>query len=348
MRKINGILKRDLEKLYVKKKMSTYRIAEYYKCSQATIWKLLHEHNIFLRRPGKYIDIPYLILKKLYVEKKMCSRKIATIYNCAYSTIDRKIKRNNFKIRNLAQAHIIYPRKSFSGNLFEKAYLIGFCIGDLRARKVYKNSETIVIDCGSTQLQQIKLINNIFKPYGRVWISKKDAKGRRQIQAHLDLSFSFLLNLGANTNIDYWIQDNRDYFSAFLAGFTDAEGSFYISSGKAFYSLGNYNVNILNQIYKKLMELAIYCSKPRSDNLKGYKDREGYIRRQEYWSLCINKKQALIDLFKLIEPHLKHDKRKADMDKAKRNIVERNRKFGNLRMSHSLKQNGKILYHYGN
>lgn len=330
MRKINGISKSDLEKLYKKKRMSTYQIAEYYECSQSAIWKLLHKYNILLRRPGNYIDIPFSALEELYIDKKLSSRKIAKIYNCAYSTIDRKIKKYSFKLRNLAQAHIIYPRVNFSDNLLEKAYLIGFSMGDLRVRKIYKNSETIVVDCGSTKLQQIYLIKNLFNPYGRIWISKRDKRGRRQIQAQLDLSFDFLLNLDGN--IDDWILNNKDNFSAFLAGFTDAEGSFFLSSGKAFYSLGNYNKKILYQIYKKLMQLGIYCSEPRSDNKKGYKDKLGYRRRKNYWSLRINRKQSLIQLFELIGCYLKHDKRRTDMDRAKRNIIERNIKFKNSRI----------------
>ena len=330
MRKITGILRSDLKKLYLENKMSTYQIAKYYKCSQATIWGLLHEYSILLRRPGNYLEIPYSTLKELYIDKKMSSRKIAKIYNCAYSTIDRKIKNYGFKVRNRAQSRVIYPRRSFSGDLLEKAYLIGFSMGDLRIRKIYKNSETIVVDCASTKSHQIKLIENLFKPYGRVWVSKIDKKGKRQIQAQLNLSFHFLLNL--DSNIDYWILNNKNYFSAFLGGFTDAEGSFFISSGKAFYSLGNYDKRILNQIYKKLIELGIYCSKPRSDNLKGYRDNQGYIRKQNYWSLRINRKQNLIQIFELFGPYLKHEKKRVDMDKVKMNIMERNKEFKNLQM----------------
>lgn len=330
MEKIVGIFKKDLKKLYIKKRMTSYGIGRYYGCSQSTIWNLLHKYNIPVRRSSNYLDIPYSDLKELYINRKLSSRKIAKVYNCAYSTIDRKIKNYGFKIRNLAQAHIIYPRKSFNGNLFNKAYLIGFSIGDLRVRKVYKNSETISIDCASTKSQQIKLIRDLFKPYGRVWVSKKDERGKRQIQAQLDLSFDFLLDLGSH--IDCWIINNKDYFSAFLAGFTDAEGSFYISSGKAFYSLGNYNKKILNQIYRKLIRLRICCLKPKSDNTKGYKDRQGYIRKDNYYSLRIGRKQVLMRLFELIGCYLRHDKRRADMDKAKRNIIMRNRKFKNLQM----------------
>lgn len=327
MKKITNISKENLKNLYIRKKMTTYQIAEYYKCSQSTIWKSLHRYNILLRKRGNYLTIPKKALKELYVEKKLSSRKIAKVYDCAYSTIDTKIKKCGFKLRNLAQAHIIYLRRNFNGNLCEKAYLIGFAIGDLRVRKIYKNSETIVVDCASTKLEQIKLIKDLFKTYGRVWIGRKNKRDKRQIQAQLNLSFDFLLNL--NGTIDPWILNNKDYFSHFLAGFTDAEGSFYISYGKAFYSLGNYKKRILDQVHKKLIELGIYCSKPRSDNRKGYKDKQGYIRRQNYWTLRISRKQDLMRLSQLFGRYLRHAKRRKDLEKAK-NIIERNRKFNNL------------------
>lgn len=328
MKRINNISKNSLKNLYLRKKMTTYQIAEYYKCSQSTIWKLLHRCGISLRKRGNYLSIPRDALTELYVDKKLSSRKIAKIYNCAYSTIDRKIKKYGFKLRSLAQAHIIYPRRDFNGNLRDKAYLIGFAIGDLRVRKMYRNSETIVVDCGSTKSEQIKLIKDLFKVYGRVWISKKNKRNKRQIQAQLNPSFSFLLNLDGK--IDRWIINNKDYFSHFLAGFTDAEGSFFISSGKAFYSLGNYKKSILDQIRKKLIQFGIYCSRPKSDNKKGYKDKLGYVRKQNYWTLRISRKQDVMSLFELIGCYLRHLKRRKDTENAKKNIIERNKQFHSL------------------
>jgi hypothetical protein len=55
-------------------------------------------------------------------------------------------------------------------------YLVGFALGDLRVRKIYQNSETIKVDCGSTKIEQINLIKNLFKKYGHVWISKPTSK----------------------------------------------------------------------------------------------------------------------------------------------------------------------------
>jgi len=59
-------------------------------------------------------------LKEYYLKQRLSSRRIAKIYNCAYSTIDRKIRLYGLRIRNRAEAHIIYPKKDFNGSLSEK------------------------------------------------------------------------------------------------------------------------------------------------------------------------------------------------------------------------------------
>ena len=143
-----------------------------------------------------------------------------------------------------------------------QAYLIGFRIGDLRVRKFYKNSETIHVDCGSTRREQIELVEKLFDKYGRVWISKPNKKGVIQVECFLNNSFEFLLKIDQNS-IPSWIMNNKLYFANFLAGFTDAEGSIFISQNKAFYALGNYNLKLLRQMKKSLM-LLINSAKPIS------------------------------------------------------------------------------------
>lgn len=194
------------------------------------------------------------------------------------------------------------------------------------ARTVHKNSETIHVDCGSTKSEQINLIKKLFEKYGRVWISKPNKKGKIQIEAFLDRSFDFLLDTKAE--IRSWIFNSNDYFAPFLAGFTDAEGSFGIYKGMAIYQLGNYNRALLFLIHRKLIKIGISCPKPYEDKTKGYVTKHGYIHNQNYWHLCVHKKSSLLRLFELIEPYLKHEKKIADMKKAKENVEMRNKMFG--------------------
>jgi len=171
MSSINNVSKKNLKDLYEKQRLTTYEIADIYNCCQTTVWKRLKDYHIKRLSNGRRsFVISKTKLKDLYINQYLSSRKIAKLYGCAYSTIDNKIRYYGFLTRSRATSHIIYPRKNFNKIKTAKAYLIGFAMGDLRVRKVYPNSETILVDCVSSKIEQINLISKLFKPYGRVWI----------------------------------------------------------------------------------------------------------------------------------------------------------------------------------
>lgn len=316
---------KELRQLYEKEGLTTPEIAKRYNCCSATVKKRLHGYNIKPRPPGPpRVDLPKERLEKLYLKKGLSTWEIEKRHGYRRSTVHRKLKKYGIKTRNRAESHIIYPRKDFDGDAEEKAYLIGFALGDLRARKSYENGETIKVDCGSTRIEQINLIKELFGKYGRVWVSKLNKKGSTQVEAFLNLSFSFLLN--PKTELD-WIAKDETAFIAFFAGFTDAEGSIGISSGKAVYQLSNYDKEILFLIQEKLDELRIH-SNIYEDKTKGYVDKEGYIRNQNCWHLVISRKALLLQLFDLIGPYLKHEKRLKDLARARQNIKARNSRWG--------------------
>lgn len=327
------IPKNELKNLYEEKKLTTYEIADIYNCCQGTIWEKLEEYGIKRLPNGRRsFVISKSKLKNLYIKQRLSSRKIAKIYGCAYSTIDYKIREYGFPVKTLAAAHITTPRKNFDGNKTDRAYLIGFAMGDLRVRKVYPNSETILIDCGSSKKEQIKLISKLFKPYGRVWIGRPNRKGHIQIECAVNFSFDFLLR--KRILMDQWILKNKKYFAAFLAGFTDAEGCISITNkGLAFYSLGNYNSQLLSQIHNQLQKIGIICPKLTEGKTRGYIGKEGYANNQNYWSLRLNRKIHLLKLFDLISPYLRHLAKIRGLQKAKQNIKLRNKKYGNINMN---------------
>lgn len=271
-----------------------------------------------------YKHIPEEVLRELYLHQRLSSRKIAKLFGCAYTTIDTKIRLAKFPIRNLAEAHIIYPRKNFSGDLIEKAYLIGFRIGDLRVRKFYKNSETILVGCGSTRKEQIDLIEKLFSKYGRVWIGKPSKSSSINIECHLNNSFEFLLK----PKLEKWIARNKKYFLSFLAGFTDAEGCISVSNGQAFYSLGNYDIELLKKIKYLLEVYDIKTHKITCSFRKGLLAQHGYRYNHDYWTLRISRKKVLMKLFALLESHLKHAKRLECLKRARENIILRNQLYG--------------------
>ena len=157
----------------------------------------------------------------------------------------------------MATANIINPRKDFSGKLIEKAYIIGFRLGDLGVRKIYPNSKTITVASGSTIKEQIDLIDSLFKDYGKVRI--KTAKNSKiNIWVALNESFDFLLS----KEIPVWVERDKKLFLSFLAGFTDAEGNIGIYNKQAVFQMGNYNKKILLFINKNLNNLGIICRGP--------------------------------------------------------------------------------------
>jgi len=331
--KLIEIPKNKLEQLYEKKKLTTYEIADIYNCCQATAWKRLRQFNFKARFPWNAVNLPKKKLEYFYIKRKLSTWAIEEKLRIPRSTIHRKLLEYKIKRRSRAESHIIYPRKNFSGNKLEKAYLIGFTMGDLRTRKIYPNSETIHVDCGSTKEEQISLVSKLFKPYGRIWISKPNKQGAIQIECFLNQSFDFLLK--KRILMDKWILKNKKYFSAFLAGFTDAEGCISISKQKrAFYSLGNYNIKLLNEIRNRLIGFEIKCPQIiQSRSHKGYISKEGYVNKNFYWSLVINRKFYLLKLFDLIYPYLKHAAKIKGVERARKNIKIRNKKFGNINMT---------------
>ena len=271
-----------------------------------------------------FLNLTKELLEDLYINKHFSTWKIAKILGCARSTVYAKAILFRIPVRTRAESHIIYPRKDFSRDLVEKAYLIGFRIGDLRVRKFYKNSETIKLDCGSTKSEQIDLIKSLFSSYGRVWIGKPNRQGAIQIECFLNASFRFLLSKESPE----WIFNIKKYFFSFLAGFTDAEGTIFISDNQAHYALGNYDLPLLQNIKSGLDKFAIKTPKITCHKRKGLIGSFGYKYNHDYWTLSVNRKVDLMKLFSYIGPRLKHKNRLKQMKIAVENIEERNRLYG--------------------
>lgn len=307
-----------LKDLYLKRKLSLLKIGNILGYSSRTIEIKTKECKIPLRKPGIIPpNISDKTLKRLYVQKRMSSRKIARIYKCAYSYIDKRIKLLKIPRRNLASAHIISKRVNFSEDQNEKAYLIGFRIGDLRVRKMYKNSESILIDCGSTKSEQIKLIKRLFRRYGRVWVGKSKKSGKTQIEIGVNETFSFLLP--KFLTFPSWTMNSWKAFLNILAGFIDAEGSFFLSRNRGFFSLGNYNKEILEQVNLKL-HAHNFQTRLFMGAKKGYTGKDGYSHNQDYWILTISRKLDLSRFIKLIRPFLRHKDRINKMEIVFKNI----------------------------
>ena len=81
-----------------------------------------------------------------------------------------------------------------SGDLAERAYLVGFRLGDLN---VELHGHTITVKCTSTRGEQVSLFRQLFEPYGHVYTDEATLTHRRRqsigMSVALNRSFDFLL-----------------------------------------------------------------------------------------------------------------------------------------------------------
>lgn len=285
------------------------------------------------------LHIPKNRIKLLYEKQRKSSTQIAKIYSCSSTTILNRLREYCIKTKDISEAHIKYPKKDFSGDLIEKAYLIGFRIGDLHVRKYEQNGQIISVECASTHPEQITLIHGLFKKYGYVRINPSNGKRVIRIQCALNPSFNFLLK--KEDRIESWILSSDELFFVFLAGYMDAEGDIGVySKNVASLRIGTYDKNILSQIQNKLVNKGITSTlildRPKGSKVNLPKEdrytNKKYKTKHDFWRLAVYKKKDLLKLFNRITPYFRHPRMKRGLLKARQNIYWRNQKFGNLRM----------------
>lgn len=322
----------ELRDLYERQGLSSIKIAEIYGCSDVIVRKKLKQCGISIRPPSEAavlrwnVDIPEDELKDLYEVRALSTIAISEIYGCTPRTVLNKMAEYGIEPRTISEAMALvegYPKADFSGNLAEKAYLLGFRLGDLSVRMVQEAGHTILVECSTTKQEQIELIRELFQRYGHVHVSGPDKRGVFGVRCYLNMAFDFLLP--KEDRIEEWILEEPErYFAPFFAGYVDAEGHIGVDGGQANFQVRSCDKNILQQSYAVLTSLGIDFSKPRIIMKKGYTSKRGVTLRRDFWGLGTARKTSLLKLFDLLEPYLKHAKRRRDMELARANIEERN------------------------
>ena len=164
--------KTQLIELYVKQGLSTDAVAKVLGCNHATVLNYLKKYEIPRRsRLGnrKAVRIAKETLIDLYQNQKLTQKQIAHKFNHSRYGVQRWMKIYGIKSRNDSESHTRYPKHNFSGDLAEKAYMIGFRLGDLNVMQV-KN--LVQVRVSSTIPAQIQLFKNLFAGYGHIHIRK--------------------------------------------------------------------------------------------------------------------------------------------------------------------------------
>jgi hypothetical protein len=250
-------------------------------------------------------------------------QNIATRLGVSRNTVSRRLVEYGIPHRRKAETHIRHERQDFSGNLTEKAYLLGFRTGDLFvAMNKGAQSETVIVSCHSSRQEQIDLMRTLFEFYGHISVTEYSS-GTQQVVAYLNQTFDFLLP--RLKSIPSWITSSPTRFLAFVAGYIDAEGSFCVTrQGVALFQLKSSDVIILNQIHRGLTEhFGLVLPRPRCAQHRGEKSNQRYRLSQDVWVLASGAKATLHRLCKLLEPNLKHPKRCRDLRTTLDNVLSR-------------------------
>ncbi len=292
--------KNYLQEEYLRKQRSPYMIAEDLNCDPKTVRLWLIRYGFPIRKK-KRIQISPDELRKLYVTQRMSLSQIAKKLDCVPAGILKLCRRFGIKPRTISESSKFYLlRKDFDGTPGEKAYLIGFRLGDLHIRR---RGYVIGVGGGTTKKDQVILFKNLFKRYGNVYIGNQDKRSAWHPAVNLNNSFDFLLP--KHKTIPNWIMTKRQTFLSFLAGYTDAEGNIGCYP-RARLKIASYDYALLKGLrrgIKKFFHIDSRLWMEKTDRRTHNKDT---------LSLIINSAEPLFRLLNILGPKLRHRKRKQD------------------------------------
>jgi predicted HTH domain antitoxin len=298
-----------LKKLYWKEKLSTKKIAELFGVSRDTIEYWMEKFNIPRRHNNrKRPDISKEILEKLYWKKKLSMPRIAKLLKTTYNTIWHKMKKYGIKIRSISEAKLKYIKIPFSGNLIEKAYLLGLRAGDISAKL---DGKQVTVITGTTHFSQVQMFKKVFEKYSPVKFYEASIKDGRKawiVYCRLHPSFKFLLK--KPNYIPVQILKNDRLFFSFLAGYADSEGCWNIYKQKdSKKARGRFQIisgdkTILKQLTQKLKKIGF---KPLFglSRKSGHKCKVGVSNLDMYY-LSLNHQKDVLKLSKILIKYSKH------------------------------------------
>lgn len=282
----------------------------------------------------KKIHIPKEELLKLYYEQKKSKYEIAKIFNCTSVTVLHRMR--EYKLDNLPRSIIQakYSKKDFAGTDAEKAYMIGFRLGDLNVYQTGKHSTVIIVRCHTTQMVQVVIMRQLFQAYGRVSQSYNKKSKSYHVNCYLNSTFSFLLP--KHSQVPEWISNNEECAAAFAAGYIDAEANIGVYDGRARFKIDSYDKGIIFWFFDWFQRNGIHCPKPSRIGRKNqvYHITRGYKYNKDLWRVRVSSVESLEALFNHIIPYIKHEKRRDDIEKC----------LGNMYIRLMVKTHGQEIY----
>jgi len=264
------------------------------------------------------IDVDTCEIQRLYIDEHLSLNAVAAALGCSQGVVRRRLIAAGIERRQDGGV-ARYIRRDFSGDLNEKAYLIGLRIGDLHV--ALEGRRSIVVKCTSTRREQVDLFRLVFEPYGHVYTDEATLSMRERqsigMQVALNLTFEFLL--AKHDQVPEWILASDEPFFAFLGGYVDAEGYFRTyfhpkqSKPLGRLEIRSYDAGLLTQLGEALNARGILCPPAQMCVPAGYTNSYDVRSNRDLWRLGVQRRKSLHQLITRLDDSVKHARRRRDM-----------------------------------
>jgi len=157
-------------------------------------------------------------LRRLYFRDRLSIRQTASVIGMSYQGTRKRLLKVG-PLRSKSEGRMKYPRRPFSGEPSERAYLLGLRAGDINAWR--KSLNTVEVRVSTTHPAMSRLFARAFSKYGHLMRFAEPAylpgHFRWQSKAHLDTTFEFLVLKPRE------VPDGTEEFFRFLGGYSDSE-----------------------------------------------------------------------------------------------------------------------------
>jgi len=252
--------------------------------------------------------------------------QIADRLGCSEGTVRSRLREYGISVRRRVDYRKCCEKKDFDGSIVDMSYILGFRLGDLNVYQPHSTNNYIVVRGNSTRQEQLDLIVGLFSKFGKVTISPGEYS--TNVNCYLNMSFSFLLP--KYRTVPSWVNYCTESILAFIAGYTDAEGSMTLNQGRARFKIDCYDKEILEWIHQSLIKNNIDSILKKIAN-KGQLAWGGFggTYNKDLWRLNINKANSILTFTDLVGPYLRHSTRVGQLKLMEFNVVQR-RAFGTV------------------
>ena len=320
--------KEELEQLYLTQRLSAMKISQLYglkypnpKSGETMVLWYLKKFGIKRRDSAEHIRKVSEEMVDQWVRRYVAGESLKQIAGDLVGsvTVFAHLKKRGVQLRDKVDAQIEavtkHPRNPFSGDADERAYLVGFRVGDL---DVVRHGRAVRVRTGTTHPKMAELFQQLFGRYGYVHAYARLAKWTGfewNLEADLDGTFEFLL-LG-KSGVPPEFAAKPHLFYSFLAGFFDAEGSIYPHRKKWGTSfeihISNVNFQLLTSIFRCLQRMNY---DPKLELQNQQPERLGYHQLGTIWRIRLWRHKEVARF--LMELPLKHGERTAKKELALR------------------------------